>query len=437
MSGCLVMSGVGLAGYITFQSIPGTGAVRSLFLLLILGGLLGYSWLARPILRWPPVEMTGRMLLLLSAWLAFQSGVLAVDGLGPLKTFAVEWPKNLLIAAIGIWLARTALFARKGEWIFVAVFWGYFAQALTTLGYQMWHFIAIGSISFGASLLGNYGYVAPMVEGTIVIALADATGRVCFNRPTLPLSSKALGGVLGLGLLALVALAAKTSWLVVLLVLGLFAAVTTFYQPRYRKRILAASLAAVVCVTALGTLVHGRWNSALESIRYGIAVDEHRAWMLTEGGIPDDSQHLPEYINHSFYARAAWGTVGLRGLAEHPLGRGYGQNAFGRYLDEKYGIRGAVSSHSGWLDFALANGIPGLMLLLAVSTALCVRSWRSFVENTGVGGLTLAFLTIAYIFRCLIDGHFSTSRLMAFFLVSGVLWGLSWNTDPPHESRPA
>ena len=426
----LITSCVGLAGYIMFQSIPGTGALRSLFLLLILGGLLGYSRLARPALGWPALDMAGKTLLLLSAWLAFQSGFLAVDGFIPLKTFAVEWPKNLLIAAIGIWLARAASFARKGEWVFVATFCGFFAHVLGTWGYQAWRVLALGKIEFGMSLLGNYGYVAPLVEGTIVIALADAAGRVCFNRPLLPLPPTAVGGVFFLALFALVALTAKTSWLVVLLMLGLFSAVTTIFKRRYRKRIFAASLAAALCVIALGTLVHGRWNGALESIRYGQAVEAHTAWKGT-------GEPLPSHIDESFYLRTAWGIVGLRGLAEHPLGRGYGSDAFGRYLNEKYGIHGAVSSHSGWLDFALANGIPGLVLLLIFSATLCIHSWKSFVSHTGIGGLTLAFLTIAYVFRCLIDGHFTTSRLMAFFLVSGVLWGLTRDADPPRESRSA
>jgi hypothetical protein len=219
--------------------------------------------------------------------------------------------------------------------------------------------------------------------------------------------------------------------------LGLFAAVTVIHGRRYRKQILGITLAAAVGMATLGTLVQGRWDGALESIRYGQAIEEHTSWMRTDEYVPGEALRVPEHINESFYLRAAWGTAGLRGLAEHPLGRGYGSNAFGRYLAEKYGVQGAVSSHSGWLDFALANGIPGLVLLLALSAALCIRGWQSFVNNTGIGGLALAFVTIAYISRCLIDGQISTSKLMAFALVSAVLWGLSRDADPPSESRSA
>lgn len=420
----------GLTGYIVFHSIPGTGAVRSLFLLLMIGGLAAHSWWARPALKWPPFDMVGKILLLLSAWLALQSGLLAVDGIGSLKTFATEWPKNLLIAAFGIWLARAALFAQKGEWVFVAMFCGFFAHVLGTLGYQVWHVVANGQLSLRMSLLGNYGYVSPFVDGTFAIAFADAASRICINRPLLPLSAGKLGIVFFLSLLALLVLSPKASLLNALLMLGLFASVTAVHGRRYRKQIIAITLVAAVGLATLGALVQGRWSGALESIRYGQAIETHTVWMGTR-------EQLPRGIDESFYLRAAWGTVGLRGLAEHPLGRGYGSNAFGRYLAEKYGIQGGVSSHSGWLDFALANGIPGLLLLLAMSAALCVRGWQSFITDSGISGLALAFLTIGYISRCMFDGLMSTSKLMAFFLVSGVLWGLSRDADPRRESHSA
>jgi hypothetical protein len=420
----------GLAGYITIHSIPGTGAVRSLFLLLLLGGLASHVWRARPALKWPPLDLSGMLLLLLTAWLAIQSGFLAVDGPATLKTFVVEWPKNLLIAAVGIWLARTALLARQGGWLFAALFCGFFAHVLGNLGYQTWRFMTNGDQGPAMSLFGNYGHVSPFVDGVVAIAFADMAGRVCFKRRLLPISFAMLGGVILLSALSLVLLTSKASWLNVVLMLGLFAAAIVFQGHRYRTWILAVSLAAAIGLGAFGFLAQSRWNNALESIRYGQAIESTTVWRGTD-------ETLPPNINESFYLRSAWATVAWRGLTEHPLGRGYGSDAFGRYLAERHGIKGAVSSHSGWLDFALANGIPGLFLLLAFGAALCLRSWRAFATNSGTGGLALAFLTISYVFRCLIDGHFTTSRLMGFFLVSGVLWGLARDADPSRESDPA
>ncbi len=426
----LAVSCAGLTGYIVFHPIPGTGAVRSLFLMLMIGGLVTNIWFAHPKLKWPPFDLVGKSLLLLTTWLTFQSAFLSVDGPGTLQTFIGEWSKNLLLAAIGIMLARAALFAHKEQWVSIAIFCGYFSHVFGTFGYQAWYLLSSGHFHLGMGLLGNYGYVSPFLDATLAMAFADAASRICFNRPILPFSLRKLLAVFLFSLLALLVLASKASLLNALLLLGVFAIVVTVHLHRYRRRLIAFSLVTVVGLAAMGALVQGRWSGALESIRYGQDVKSHTTWM-------GNGTSLPQQIDESFYLRAAWGTVGLQGLAEHPLGRGYGSNAFGRYLAEKYGIQGAVSSHSGWLDFALANGIPGLILLLAFSATLCHRGWKSFVEDTGTAGLALAFLTVAYLSRCLIDGQITASKLMAFALVSGVLWGLSRNADPFSESRPA
>lgn len=430
----LVAACLGLAGYLMFHSIPGTGALRSLFLLLLFTGVAAHTWRTRPRLSWPPLDATGYCLALLTAWLWFQSAFLAVDGPEPLRTFGTEWPKNLLIAACGIWLARSALQARKGDWVIIAVFCGFFAQVLCTLGYQIWHLLARGYIDYTASLFANYGYVSPLVDAALAIAAADAAGRICFRRRLLPLGPSGIAATWTMLVLALLALGSKASWINAIVMEVAVAATAAACVPRYRQRILALALGAAVCIIALGVTVQGRvqghWSGAIDSIRYGHALEASNTWK-------GSGEKLPKHFNESFYLRAAWGTAGWQGLMEHPLGRGYGSNAFGRFLAERYGVQGAVSSHSGWLDFALANGIPGLVLLLALSTALCIRGWQSFLGNTGVGGLALSFLTLAYISRCLIDGQISTSKLMAFALVSGVTWGLSRDADTVRETYPA
>jgi O-antigen ligase len=80
-----------------------------------------------------------------------------------------------------------------------------------------------------------------------------------------------------------------------------------------------------------------------------------------------------------------------------------------------------ISSHSGWLDFALGVGLPGLALLL-LATALAIRGgWRQFRQHDDGVGLMLSFLVGGYLLRCLLDGHFSGWRLGLFAFICGVL----------------
>ena len=111
----------------------------------------------------------------------------------------------------------------------------------------------------------------------------------------------------------------------------------------------------------------------------------------------------------------------MQAIGEHPLGLGFGRDGFGRAIAEKYNYPGMVSSHSGWLDFALGAGLPGLALLL-ITAGLAIRGgWMSFRQHGDGGGLMLGFLVGGYLLRCLLDGHLSGWRLGLFAFIVGVL----------------
>lgn len=430
-SGGLGVSALGLAGYAAVHPLPGTGALRTLCLLLILIGLCAHLWPLRPTLRWPEWDATGVALVTLTVWMAVQSAFFSVDGDGPLRTFAGEWPKILILAALGVGLARTAVRAHWAERMLAAVFSGYFLHVVIVVGYQAWQLASQGKFDFGGAIRTstyNYGYISPLVEAALGIGLADAAGRLCRGSRLLPVSAAGLAVVLLLAFLALILLQAKASVLGLFVMLGLFCLAVAVHGSRWRKAILVGSLAALMLLTALGVVVENRWKGALYSIRLGAQIETHQAWLGT-------GEPLPAGADESFYLRSAWAVVAWRGLLEHPLGRGYGSDAFGRLVAENYGSKGGISSHNGWLDFALANGIPGLILLLAVGGALCRQSWRAFRSGTGFGGLALCFCTAGYFLRCSIEGHFTTSRLMGFALVAGLLWGLTASRDAQHTTR--
>jgi O-antigen ligase len=82
-----------------------------------------------------------------------------------------------------------------------------------------------------------------------------------------------------------------------------------------------------------------------------------------------------------------------------------------------------VSSHSGWLDFALGTGFVGLALLLATGGVAIRDGWKQFRDRRNAQGLLLAFFVGGYLLRCLLDGHLSGWRLGLFAFVVGVLVG--------------
>jgi O-antigen ligase len=128
-------------------------------------------------------------------------------------------------------------------------------------------------------------------------------------------------------------------------------------------------------------------------------------------------------LEESAYLRTAWARQAVQAIGAHPLGLGFGRDGFGRAVAEKYGVKGMVSSHSGWLDFALGAGLPGLALLL-LAAGLAIRGgWMSFRQHGDGASLMLCFLVGGYLLRCLLDGHLSGWRLGLFAFICGVLIG--------------
>jgi hypothetical protein len=415
-----------IGGFVMLHSLPHTGALRSLLLLFgCANALLLWRRYAPP---WRAVAggAEGWLLAALTAWLLLQSALLAPAPGPALSALAADWGKALLGAAMG---AAVALAARRAgtppTLLPTAVFCGFFVHVLLTIGYQAWLLARTGQTLPGESPLGNYGYVSPLVNGAFAMLLADAAQRLCGLRRLLPLAHGGLVAALLATLVANALLAAKAGLVLTLALTAAALLAVAAQRPSWRRRILLGLLALlIVTVAAINFAPQSRWAGAMQAIADGLDTHGNHAWLdatlQTYAGTAIGS-------DPSFYLRTAWAKVAVAGIAAHPLGLGFGADAFGREVLASYGVGGFISSHSGWLDFALANGLPGLALLLALAGALMRRGWKDFAR--GGGGLALLLVTLNYIGRSAIDGNLTGSRLAGYAIVAGVLWGLAAPTS--------
>ncbi|QWE06925.1 O-antigen ligase family protein [Polynucleobacter sp. JS-JIR-5-A7] len=112
-------------------------------------------------------------------------------------------------------------------------------------------------------------------------------------------------------------------------------------------------------------------------------------------------------INASTYYRVANAIQGVRIIQAHPLGAGFTYLPYGLYLSELYPGSTADHTHSGWVDFTLGVGIPGLALFLsAIALALLnahqiISSKKYFNPHQilwvycsiwAIGGITMAWI---------------------------------------------
>jgi hypothetical protein len=118
------------------------------------------------------------------------------------------------------------------------------------------------------------------------------------------------------------------------------------------------------------------WNNFFEDISIGFQIDEVPNWQnIQKFGYPKTPSGEEVYPNN--YERAAWAAAGVRTIQENPLGYGLLEHSLGKMIQKSYPEAVIRSSHSAWVDFGLAFGIPGLALVLGalISTiALAIRS---------------------------------------------------------------
>ena len=108
------------------------------------------------------------------------------------------------------------------------------------------------------------------------------------------------------------------------------------------------------------------WSHLVEDIQVAVQIDQYQNWKDTPKlGFPKRSDGGD--VAGNTYERFAWGTKGIELIQKYPLGYGtINQGSFRPLL-----IRDGINyphynqTHSGWIDFGLAFGIPGLVILLS------------------------------------------------------------------------
>ena len=136
----------------------------------------------------------------------------------------------------------------------------------------------------------------------------------------------------------------------------------------YRK--MGAIFALGLALFALGawkTHSHfstGGWDTFVADIKAGLDTEGNREWNMENSGKFLPLNELGEKVSGSTYMRVAWAKVGLGLIKEYPMGYGSINSSYDG-LTNLSGIDPGKhgQTHSGWVDFGLAYGIPGLIFL--------------------------------------------------------------------------
>jgi O-antigen ligase len=144
--------------------------------------------------------------------------------------------------------------------------------------------------------------------------------------------------------------------------------------------------------------------------RIASQIDKHSAWQrdptVIQPSTPNNETGRP--INGSTYERVAWFVKGVQLLTAHPEGAGFSHRAFRYFMHQENPNFNVNKTHSGWLDFALGVGVPGVILTW-IAIALVVR--RALSNAASINAIQIRELA-----------------LITLWMIAGI-WFLWWPTE--------
>ncbi len=101
----------------------------------------------------------------------------------------------------------------------------------------------------------------------------------------------------------------------------------------------------------------------ISDIKVSTQLEKNQTWIRDSQSIPWPVDATGKAINGSTYERVSWFIRGIQFIGQNPWGNGITHMAFGYYMRDTYSGSKALMTHSGWVDFTLGIGLPGLLFI--------------------------------------------------------------------------
>jgi len=383
-----ITSVASILGLLFIWVIPNTIALRHLLLVtacISAFGLIQYNWSRLRLVDSSFVPLF--CILGLFVWMLIHFTFFSLNPELELSEIKGLWMRSLLgvVAAVGVGIGIVKN-SRLRVYFYIALF----STPLINVTSYFW-----------ASYL-NHGFLKPndfvfflftKIETAYfgAIAAAVATGNLIYlmvGKIDKARTLQILWWLLGLALVLVSALVSSTKNGIAI-ALGLcsfLAAVVVANSILHQggsKRLSAIVVLAILLVSAgvwegHKSLAYRGWDTVFQDAALGIDIDGNKQWQKREGSVPAplNSNGVEAAINT--YLRFAYAAAGIRLISQYPMGYGSINQSF-RGLQEKAQIPhehdGQV--HSGWIDFSLAFGIPGLLLIFMTMMSIIYFGLKS------------------------------------------------------------
>lgn len=448
--------------------MPGTIALRNGLLLLLGGGVLCGVWRrtvkSRTSVCLPRLPLY--VYLTLTAWIVL---VIVIWGQEPQlswKEFPPQWLLPMASALIGWGLVCWSVINQRQQGLVHTLFYTLLAAVVIQNCMGVFYLLETGAQPFRqASVLyiprlikgmpwqeafdGNFGEKFSFVNNMFVaFVLAEIGQRLLTRKRWLDVPNWLLGFSLLAAGLCSYWLSFRNGNIGLLTLSGFFGVLLIFaHKDRFhlwKKFLLIFVLGAFLAgVAFLFVKSDPRWQSFRETAEIAIEGDPGKAWLLRKD-YPVLSNG--QTVDLSAYERISWIKEGIKLSLRYPMGTGFNRNAFSDTLDREYQLNGLIRgghSHSGIVDFMIANGLPGAILWLAFLASCAWVGWGMVRQGKLAQGLTVVFLVTGFFNRGLVDSNIRDHVLQQFLFLLTIYMTVqlepvsrSNDDETKHETAP-
>ena len=417
--------------------LPGTIAIRQILLALLFMTLifiqknsLSNIWNVIP-------KKIALLFLLLTGWLIFHSIFIADDKAFAVRNLSSQWLRATISVLTGILLGYYAIHQKwhfrhtiRADTLLFCILASTFVIHLgSTVVEAIIELITNAQIQkriiYGIN--GGPEQVSYLANFALCIAMATyvllATTKKCLaNKKQIILALTVITILISLNLY----LSAMRNAFICATVIFLASMVFIFIKASLSQR--TKLTVSIIATFAMLTLMYiqsqdPRWTTFAETLPISWDTKGNQAWLNKKLPLPKLSDGTT--VSHSNYTRVAWFKEGSLLIAENPLGKGYDRNIFGKALSEKYLIDeqdiSSIHSHSGLIDFTIAAGLPGGILLYSFFVMIIFYGFRMSVKHPQLAffGVALALIVLNFTTRSIIDSVIRDHMFEMFMFLTG------------------
>lgn len=406
--------------------MPNTATLRDLLIVLLLVAVWVEAARSNLSIRSagelrPPVYV----LVALIFWFGLVALFFSDETLWSLGEISSQWLRALLAGAggagLGLVLARRP---KHVAWVLTAMACALAAHVFHVDFFAAWKFLSEGELPRRiGGLPGSLDWLGFVIWMCCVFLFAELSVRHAAEIRVLRLNRPAIIAIIVAVLAGVYVAAGRNGAAVLLLLVVATVAVTVMAgEAESRRRALrVAGALAILLPIGITVLVKmdPRWQKMTEVAPIAWDTETHRNWLDTNLPLPT----LPDgsRVDDSNYKRIAWWKEGWLLVVDRPLGRGFGRQAFGHALKEKYGVkRPQTHAHSGLLNVAIGGGLPAVALWLTFCFMLIRLGFRRFRHDWGFAPLALLLMVIGYLVAGTLDSMIQDNMLQQFLFLAGL-----------------